>query len=106
MQTIPLQPIPNQTLQVQLSDQACTISIVQTSYGLFATVQVNGELIISNVICLNRVRIVRSEYLEFVGDLLFVDMQGNGNPVYTGFGDSSARFQFVYLTAAEVEALT
>jgi hypothetical protein len=46
------------------------------------------------VICLNLVRIVRSLYLGFSGDLCFLDTQGSTDPVYTGLG---TRYQFLYL---------
>jgi hypothetical protein len=86
MQVIPLQPIPNQTLQVQLEGQPCTIDIVQYSFGLFVTLYVGDALVIAGVLCENFNRIVRSLYLGFSGDFVFLDMQGRADPVYTGLG--------------------
>lgn len=104
MQIVPLSAQPNQTLQVQLNGQACTIDIIQMAYGLFLTLMVGDVPIIYNVICENRNRIVRSAYLGFSGDLCFFDTQGNTDPIYTGLGDASARYQLVYLEPSELPA--
>lgn len=102
MLTIPLQPIPNQTLQVQLGTQPCTIGVAQFRYGLFLTLSIGTTTIVANALCQNFNRLVRSAYLGFDGDLFFLDTQGEENPVYTGLGGAAARFQLVYATAAEL----
>lgn len=104
MQVVPLQPQPNQTLQVQLNGQACTIDVLQMAYGLFVTIYVGDRLIISNVIALNLTRIVRSAYLGFSGDFAFCDTQGSDDPVYTGLGGLDARYQLIYLEPADLPA--
>lgn len=104
MQIVPLLPVPNQTVQVQLNGQPCTINVFQTAYGLFMTLYVGQTLIIPSVICENLNRIVRSLYLGFTGDFCFFDTQGTTDPqdpIYTGLGDETARFQLVYLDAEE-----
>ncbi len=98
---VPLQAVPNQTLQCQLGGQACTLDVVQNAYGLFMTVAVAGVAVASGVICLNLNRIVRFAYLGFVGDFVFADTQGTEDPVYTGLG---ARWQLLYLEAADLPA--
>ena len=100
-QIIPTQPIPNQSLQVQLDNQACSLSIYQQAYGLYVDVYVNNALIIAGVLAENLNRIVRSLYLGFVGDFIFVDVEGSTDPVYTGLG---ARYQLVYLAEADLPA--
>ncbi len=100
MQIIPTQPLPNQTLQVQLGTQAVVINVWQTAYALFVTVYVGNSLIVSSVIALNLNRVVRSSYLGFDGDLSFFDTQGTGpegptDPVYTGLG---SRYQLLYFS--------
>jgi hypothetical protein len=103
MQTVPLQPIPNQTLQIQLGGQACILNIYQTAFALFADVYVGNSLIVAGVICLNLNRIVRSLYLNFVGDLCFFDTVGAQNPqdpIFTGLG---SRFQLVYLSPSDLD---
>ena len=38
MQIVPVQPIPNQTLQIQLGGQPCTLNLYQTMFGLFMAI--------------------------------------------------------------------
>jgi len=99
---IPLQPVTNQTLQVQLNGQACTLSLQQSLYGLFITVAIGTTLIVSNVLCQNLNRIVRDVYLGFSGDLVFLDTQGSAAPVYTSLG---TRWQLVYLSPTDLSNL-
>lgn len=102
MQTVPTQPIANQTMQVQLNGQACTLTIFQSSYGLFMTVQIGTTVIISNVLCENLNRIVRDAYLGFSGDFVFFDTQGSSDPIYTGLG---TRWLLMYLAPADLTNL-
>lgn len=102
--TVPIQAVPNQTLQVQLGGQPCVLNIYQLAYGLFMDVYVSNSLIVAGVICENLNRIVRDLYLGFVGDFVFVDTQGAMNPqdpVYTGLG---SRYQLIYLEATDLPA--
>jgi len=102
-QVVPLQAIPNQTVQCQLGNQACTINVYQLAFGLFCDVYVSGTLICAGVICLNATLIVRYAYLGFSGDFVFLDTSLEGaDPVYTALGD---QFQMVYLSSAEIAAL-
>lgn len=101
MQLVPLQAVPNQTLQVQLAGQACALNVYQLTYGLFVDVYVNNTLVIAGVIAENLNRIVRSLYLGLVGDFAFIDTQGATDPVYTGLG---ARYQLLYLEEADLPA--
>lgn len=98
MQIVPTQPVANQSIQVQLDGQACTIYLQQLAYGLFIDLYVNNTLIIAGVICENLNRIVRNAYLGFLGDLAFCDTQGRDDPVYTSLG---SRWVLLYLTEAE-----
>lgn len=99
MLVVPTNPNPNQTFQVQLANQACTLEIYQLDYGLFVNLFVAGTLIIGGVLAENLNRIVRSLYLGFVGDFVFVDTQGTDDPVYTGLG---SRFLLIYLEQADL----
>jgi len=94
MQTIPLAAVPSQTLTVILGGQNCKIAIYQKTEGLFLDLSVSGSSIVSGVICEDRIKLVRYDYLGFAGDLAFVDMQGTLNPYYTGFG---TRYKLVYI---------
>jgi len=102
VQIVPLQPIPSQTLGVTLADQSCKLNVYQKAAGLFMDVYVNDTLIIGGVICENINRIVRSLYLGFIGDFIFIDNQGNADPVYTGLG---SRFSLAYLELTDLNGL-
>lgn len=99
MLNIPLQPFPSQTLTVNLGSQNTQLYIYQKSSGLYIDVSVNNSLIIGGVICENLNRIVRSQYLGFIGDLAFADAFGTSNPVYTGLG---TQYLLIYLELADL----
>jgi hypothetical protein len=99
MQEVPVQPIPRQSLQIQLQDQPCTLTIYQYAYGLFVDVYVNGVLVVGGVIAQNLNRIVRYRYFDFLGDFVFFDTQGSTDPVYTGLG---SRYVLLYLGEDEL----
>lgn len=99
MLVIPLQALPNQVVTVSLANQTCQISVYQLSPGLFCNVYVNNVLVVAGVICQNINRIVREAYLGFIGDLIFMDLQGDTDPYYTGLG---SRFQLLYLEAQDL----
>lgn len=94
MQVIPIQDVYSQTLQVTLSGQSCNINLYQLSTGLFCDLYVANTLIIGGVICQNINRIVRDLYLGFIGDLSFIDIQGNNDPSSPGLG---SRYLLCYL---------
>lgn len=104
MLIVPLQAIPNQTLTVLLgNNQNCRINVYQKFFGLYLDLSVNGAApIVAGQLCEWNNRLVRYVYLNFVGDLVFIDMQGTSDPDYTGLG---SRFQLMYLEAADVAAL-
>jgi hypothetical protein len=93
MNVIPLQAIPAQTVNILLAGQNCQISVFQKGEKMYLTLIANSKLLLSSIICRNRVKIVRYPYLGFVGDLVFIDNAGNSDPLYTGLG---SRFKLVY----------
>lgn len=99
MLLIPIQPIPNQTFQVQVENQSCVIELRQSTYGMFMTLFVSSSLIVGSVICENLNRIVRDAYLGFIGDFCFFDSQGTSDPVFTGLG---TRYQLIYLEPTDL----
>ena len=105
MQIIPIQPVPSQTVNVQLGSQPATLNIYETVLGaVFVDIYVNGVLILGGAIANNATRIVRTAYLGFIGDLAFFDNQpsatnGPANPSYTGLG---TRWPLYYLTPADL----
>lgn len=90
---IPLAVVPFQTLTVQLGDQSCLLNVRQRRTGLFVDLYLFDRAVFEGVKALDRNRLVRDAYLDFVGDLYFVDTQGTGDPDYTGLGD---RFLFMW----------
>ena len=101
MQVVPLNPIPAQQLSTLLNGQTCQIKVYQKFYGVFVDLYVSNSLIIGGVIAQDMNLIVRSLYLGFVGDLAFVDTQGDDDPDFTGLG---SRFLLVYDTPADLAA--
>lgn len=99
MLIVPLQAVPSQVLGVQLNGQNCNLAIYQEGYGLFMDVTVDETLIIAGVICQNLNRIVRSLYLGFEGDFVFIDNQGNSDPYYSGLG---TRYSLAYLEPSDL----
>ncbi|CAI3953156.1 unnamed protein product [Commensalibacter communis] len=54
--------------------------------GVFMDVYDGVDPVLTGILCLDRVRLIRSAYLNFPGDIMFVDQEGFTHPVYTGFG--------------------
>lgn len=99
MQTVPLIAKPSQTVGAVLGGQSCKIDLITKNTGMFINLYVNDVLIIGGVLAENRNRIVRSDYLGFIGDLAFFDLQGGDDPVYTALG---TRFILLYLDPADI----
>lgn len=104
MQIIPLQAVPAQIVNVVLSGQVCQFVLQQKFYGMFCDIYVNNTLIVGGVICQNRNRIKRYGYLDFVGDVFFIDTQGELDPYYTGIG-TDGRYKFCYVDAVELATI-
>jgi len=101
MEIVSTQPVPSQEFSVSLNNQPCQIKLYQLRPGLFIDLYINDELIIGGVICQNLNRIVRSLYLGFQGDLIFIDSEGSGDPKYSGLG---SRYNLAYLYPDELPA--
>lgn len=100
MLLVPVVPAPSQTLRITLAGQDCRLAIYERQrYGLFLDLAVSDKPIITGTICLNRVRLVQSAYLGFVGDLLFSDTQGSTDPVSAQLG---SRYLLAYLEASDL----
>ena len=92
---IALQVVPAQTLNVVLNGQNCQLAIYQKSIGVYLDLYVNNVPIVQGGLCLDRAPIAASAYLGFNGYLMFSDLQGTSDPVYSGFG---TRYQLVYVS--------
>ena len=83
---IPLAAIPSQSLNINLNNQACSLSVYQLSTGLFLDLSVNGVPVVTCRACPIATPLIRASYNGFVGEFVFVDVVGESNPNYTGFG--------------------
>lgn len=101
MLVVPLSPVPAQTVRVSLAGQDCRVTVRQKAYGMFLDLAVGGAPVLFGVLCLDRVKLVRSAYLGFVGDLAFEDTQGRDDPAYATLG---TRHRLVYLETADLAA--
>src|SRR5579859_385469 len=119
MQIVPLAPNPNQTLQIVLAGQNCSIEL--STLGGYATVDnvdftenqpylaftldVSGVSITRTQNCLNLKRLlINRQYLGFAGDFMLVDTQpdpitGPADPQWAGLG---TRWQLVYLSPSDI----
>lgn len=84
--TIPLETTPNQTISVVINNVRWTITLNTRLGQIFATVENDQDgVIIRNRVCLDKVPITQN--------LVFIDMDSNQNPIYTGL---NSRFFLVY----------
>jgi len=90
---IPLQAIPDQTVQAFLGSQNCTLRVYQRRFGLFLDLYVNNALVFAGVQAFNMNKMVRDKYLKFTGDLYFFDTQGVDDPNYSALG---SRYVLLY----------
>jgi hypothetical protein len=103
MLRIPLQAVPNQTLNVTLDRQAAQIALRQNGDHLYFDLQLGERYITRTRICRDRQRLLlNTDYKGFVGDFIFIDTQRSiqeaQNPFFTGLGD---RFALIYLQVGE-----
>lgn len=105
MLIVPLQSVPAQKVKTVLDNGTAFLVVYERRYGMFIDVTFNDRLVIGAVVCQNRNRIIRSDYLKkehnFSGDFAFIDLQGDSNPVYSELGN---RYQLAYFTADEISS--
>jgi hypothetical protein len=100
MLTIPLAPVPSQTLAVILAGQNCALSVYTETTGILMDIAVNNANIATTRVLEDGARVLRDlQYAGFVGDFIMVDTQGELDPDYTGLG---TRWVLVYLEAADL----
>lgn len=113
-QQVPLTDSPSQTLTVNLSSQSCLVSLRTMGLGgpdpvtsgakLYFSLTVAGVSIVTNRICRNVQRILEDAgYQGFAGDFMFIDTQGDTDPVYTGLA-AGGRYELLYLLPSELPA--
>ena len=102
MQTIQLQPIPNQELTVTLESVQFDISLRAINSVMYITVLVGGVAILSGSRCVAGMALLPYHYLEgLTGNFAFITANDD-LPYYDQFGVSQT---LVYATAAELAAI-
>jgi len=99
MKIIPLSAKRSQQFAIVLGAQNCTIKVYQKRTGMFLDISVASVPVLTAVICQDRVRLIRQDYLGFIGDLAFMDTQGTDAPSYKGLG---TRWVLMYLEASDL----
>ena len=94
--SIPLKPIPSQSVSVVLENQPCTIELRELGGKQYLTLSLSGTIICQNVQLVDKSAIVRAAYTGFVGELYSYDTQGDESPQYTGWG---SRWVLVFKSA-------
>lgn len=102
---IPLIAISNQSLNVTLNKQNCTIAVYQRGERLYLDLSIGTTKIRSGCLCIPYAPIVTGD-TDFTGQLYIVDtyspVSSQQTPDYTGLGD---RYRLYYLSPDDVENL-
>lgn len=98
MVKIPLKSIPNQSFKVVLDGQNCQIKIYYRFTNTYLDLICNDVNIINGAICRNRAGIVTKATNDFKGQLHFVDLLGDNDPHWQGFG---SRFSLLFVPESE-----
>ncbi len=102
MRTIPLAAVPSQTLTVALDGQSAQIALRQNGGALYFSLRLGTTPIVSTRICRNaQLLLIDAQYRGFQGEFMFVDLQGEADPEYSGLGPTG-RYALVFISAAEL----
>ena len=96
---IPLQKTPAQSLKIKLDGQNCEMRVYYRFGSTYMDLTVGGVVVVTGAICLDRQNIIQIAQNAFQGALLFVDMLGQADPLYSGFGE---RWRLFYKAANEL----
>lgn len=98
MLKIPIRSVPNQKFKVVLDGQNCQIKLYYRFTNTYMDISCNDVEIVNGAICRNRGAIIQRASNDFSGNLHFVDLLGNNDPHWQGFG---TRFSLLYVSADE-----
>lgn len=98
MLLIPLKPVANQTTTVMLGGQVIRVAIREMTTGVYLTAWLDNVIVQSGILCVDRARMMNSNYDRFVGGFMFMDSQGAANPETSGIG---TRWNLYYLESGE-----
>ena len=96
---VPLKKTPAQSLKIKLDGQNCEIRIYYRFGATYLDLVCNGTEIVKGALCRDRQSVIQIAQSAFEGRLLFVDMLGTNDPLYTGFGE---RWRLFYRAADEL----
>ena len=99
MKKIPLSPVPAQSLKVKLDGQNCQIRVYYRFGSTYMDLTAGGVVVVTGAICRDRQNIIQIAQNAFRGALLFVDMLGTSDPLYSGFGE---RWRLFFKAADEL----
>lgn len=91
--TIPLEPVPGQEFDIDLSGSSYNIFVYQRDKTVYVDVQDEQGYIFKGVKAMDRTGLKLASYMRLPGQLWFEDTAGNSDPDYEGFG---SRFVLVY----------
>ena len=106
MQEIPLRAAGNQTLQVVLEGQNCSLRLYTRSLSdgvetLFCDLSIDQDPVFYGCPCLDGLPMPLYAWLGMTGQLVFVDMEGDEAPHWSGLG---SRWKLLYMSPAEADA--
>lgn len=99
MKKIPLSPVPAQSLKIKIGGQNCQIRVYYRFGSTYLDLTAGGGVVVTGAICRDRQNIIQIAQNAFSGALLFVDMLGTSDPLYSGFGE---RWRLFFKAANEL----
>ena len=99
MYLIPLQPVPNQRLALQLDGCTYDVQVKEDLGAMVASIWRDGVAIVGNIPCLPETLIIPYTYLEGPGGNFIFKARGGSYPYYTRFGVDDFLY---YLPAAYI----
>ncbi|WP_304037567.1 phage baseplate plug family protein [Desulfovibrio piger] len=106
MQEIPLRATGNQTLQVVLEGQNCSLRLYTRNLSdgvetLFCDLSIDQDPVFYGCPCLDGLPMPLYAWLGMTGQLVFIDMEGDEAPRWSGLG---SRWKLLYMSPAEADA--
>lgn len=90
---IPVPAVPNAALECVLNGLRAQLNFTTTDYGLFADIVYDGTPVANGQLCLDRTDLNLAVYKGLPDPLFFADLQGQTDPIYTGF---NSRYLLIY----------
>lgn len=97
---------PNQEFNCVLNEQNCTIQLRFLDNQPYFSLWVDDDLIVQNVICLPRQKILIYDNVNFSGNFFMVDFTSPADEQSkANYEQLSSRFKLIYLTNDEMAEL-